>query len=311
MLDSIHLWLGKESISNTNLLVDTPCFLDEIAEHKKKDQYSITGKLSNLKVFICQSGISIKGSLPKFYLGDNFQTLQRADTQLAFEKLEDKLHLPITQSRVTRVDIAQNFVIKYKPEAYYNYMGECLYFKRLPNNHSIYYRNQNRTKLFYDKIVEGRKKGYSIPDIWIDSQVLRYEYRLNKRVAQSLKMDEIKGNDLYSEPVYLKMINEYVSEYENIDKLKTSVDFDMDKMKSPKDFFNQIVLMKINEIGQIRALELVEELRAKDVFGSKKEYYSRLKKEIKKICSTPGITETTELIGELNQKIRAVKENYR
>ncbi len=51
-------------------------------------------------------------------------------------------------------------------------------------------------------------------------------------------------------------------------------------MKTPKDFWDQMALLMIDNIGQAGAVDLVEELRAKQVFD-KPEYYSRLKKEIR------------------------------
>ena len=153
------MWLSKDSAGSANLLTEIPSYLEGIAQHKKRDQFSITGSLKNLRVSIHGSGLSVKGSLAKYYLNDNFQTLQRADAQLAFEQLSDEFHLPIAEGKVTRVDIAQNFITRYAPETYYPYLGDCQYFKRLVQPNSVYYKNQNRTKLFYNKVAEGKKKG--------------------------------------------------------------------------------------------------------------------------------------------------------
>lgn len=51
-------------------------------------------------------------------------------------------------------------------------------------------------------------------------------------------------------------------------------------------------------------------MRAKGVF-EKPEYYSRLKKEINDRCKMESVSESSELINELNEKIRVVKNNYR
>jgi hypothetical protein len=235
--------------------------------------------------------------------------LQRQDTQRAFEQLADEMHIPVFNAKVTRADLAQNYPVKYPTESYYIYLGESQYFNRFIQPHSLYYSNQNRTKLFYNKIAEGKKKGYKIPEIWTDCNILRYEYRLTGRVAKSLKKDEIQAKDLYNESLYIYFINEYIQEYENIKK-NSLINFNLDTMNSPKDFFKQIALLKIQEIGQNEVMKLVEDMRAKQVFD-KKEYYSRLKKDIRDLCQIPEITESSELITELNQKIRGLKSNYR
>jgi hypothetical protein len=49
-------------------------------------------------------------------------------------------------------------------------------------------------------------------------------------------------------------------------------------------------------------------MRSKQAFD-KKEYYSRLKSEMKRLFKSPEITESNELINELDQKIKAVTVN--
>ncbi len=247
--------------------------------------------------------------MPKYYLNDNFNTLQRHDVQRSFEQLADEIHLPVQKAKVTRVDIGQNYITQFNPESYYIYLGDSQYYKRLPQSNSLYYSNHNRTKLFYNKIAEGKKNGYVVPEIWQNGHVLRYEYRLTRRVSKSLKIVDIRASDLYKEAVYISLIDQYVNEYENITK-NSIINFNLEKMKSPKDFIKQLALLQIQDIGQDGIMNLIEDMRAKEVFD-KREYYSRLKKDIRELCSMPEITESSESITELNQKVRALKSNYR
>ena len=309
MLDSLHIWLSKEKASNTDLLAETPCYLVNVSQHYKDSQVYLSGHIENLRVNINQSGVSIKGSLPKYFLNDNFNTLQRQDIERAFEKLSDDLHLPLIDAKITRLDIAQNFITKYKPENYYNYLGESQYFNRMEQPKSIYYSNRNRTKLFYNKIAEGKSKNYSIPEVWNNSNILRYEYRLTSRLSQHFKTEELKAKDLYNESFYISLLDEYVKEYEQIKK-NNQINFNLNIMKSPKDFIKQMALLKIQEIGQNEVMKIIEEMRTKKVF-SKKEYYSRLKNDIKELLNMPELAVSNELIEELDKKIKAVKENYR
>lgn len=90
--------------------------------------------------------------------------------------------------------------------------------------------------------------------------------------------------------------------------LKTSTKFKYRNNEKPKRFYKQMALLKIQEIGQNETLSIVEEMRSKQVFD-KKEYYSRLKSEINRLCKSPEITESSELINELDQKIKVIKVN--
>ena len=309
MLDTIGLRLNRESVSNIDLLAEIPCYLSDVTEHYKGDQVYISGHLKNLRVSINENGISIKGSLAKYFLNDNFQTLMRSDIEQAIEQVSDELHIPIQHARVSRLDMAQNIVTDFEPETYYGYLGECQYFMRLVQPHSLYYSNGSRTKLFYNKVIEGKHKGQITPHAWLNTNILRYEYRLTNRVAKSVKKTIVEAKDLFDEQFYMLIIDKYVEEFENINKL-SRINFNTEIMNSPKDFIKQMALLKIQEIGQIETLSIIEEMRSKQVFN-KKEYYSRLKREIKELCKIPEITENSELISELDQKIKAVKENYR
>ena len=66
-------------------------------------------------------------------------------------------------------------------------------------------------------------------------------------------------------------------------------------------------LMAISVIGQDKIIEEVENLRHQKAFD-KPEYYSRLKREIKELCKTPEMTESSDLIQELDQKGQSSKE---
>ena len=84
-----------------------------------------------------------------------------------------------------------------------------------------------------------------------------------------------------------------------------SINFNLSDMNSPKDFWKQI-----NLIGQDKIMQEIENLRHHKAFD-KPEYYSRLKKEIKELCKTPEMTASSDLVAELDKKIKASKRHYR
>jgi hypothetical protein len=61
--------------------------------------------------------------------------------------------------------------------------------------------------------------------------------------------------------------------------------------------------------GQDKIMQEIEDLRHLKTF-EKPEYYSRLKKQIKQLCKSQ-LTASSELIFELDKKIKATKNNYR
>jgi hypothetical protein len=314
MFDSIKLYLPQERAGTTDMLAQTPVFLQNITEHTKAGQIHYSGYLNNLSIYVSDRGVSVKGSLAKYHLDDNLKTLTRKDTEQAIDSLSDELHLPMQKADVSRIDFAQNFIMKYEPKTYYSYLGESQFFKRFTNPKSLYYKNGNRTKLFYDKQSEAKSKAVNIPELLKESNILRYEIRYKRRLGKQLNEPEITAKTLYKEQFYIKLIDRYILDYQSIhknvkhDSLESV--FNEAMMSTPKDVKDQLAIIGLMAIGQNRFTELVEEWRAKDVL-SKPEYYSRLKRDIRELSKEIEDSGSNPLIQELDSKVSALKRYYR
>lgn len=310
MFDTVNLWLPIDRAGGFDVS-QVLQNLTRYTEHQTNDgQVYFSGYLgSNYKVSLSGQGVSLKGSLAKYFLPDNFHTLTRSDTVRAFEKMADELHLPMDRATISRFDFAQNFLMDYEPEAYYPYLGECQHYQRLTQAKSLYYSNGMRQKVFYNKIAEGRAKKMKLPDVWSGQNVLRYEMRYTSRLPKQFNLPELRATTIADEKFYMNLIDRWQAEYEAINKIQT-INFNLSAMNSPKDFIKQLAVSKINDIGQSNVMQLVEDLRARNAFD-KPEYYSRLKKEIRELCKTPDLTTSSELVAELDKKIKGAKRYYR
>ncbi|WP_317195413.1 phage/plasmid replication domain-containing protein [Rufibacter roseolus] len=307
MLDTVHLRLSQEQAGSN--LRDCLPYLTELSETCKEDgQVYFTGHLNNCRAYLSESGLFIKGSLPKFYLGDNLHTLNRSDSRRAFEMMEDTLHLPVRKATVTRVDAGLNLMTDYKPELYYPYLGPSSYYQRLTQPKSISYKNGLRLKQFYNKIAESKSKGGPIPAIYQGRNVLRYEVSYMQRLPKQFNQALITPATLTEEGFYMGLIDKVLQEYEVIQKVGL-INMDTSKIKSPKDYLKQVLALTIQEKGLDAFLHHVDLLRELDTFD-KPEYYSRLRTEIKRLSKGPA-ADTPELIQELNKKVARVKQNYR
>jgi hypothetical protein len=197
-----------------------PTLLTNAKETYRQDTGEIyfTGSVLGMSASISKAGISLKGSICKSYLNDNFKTLTRQDTQRAIEQLQDFTHLPILQADVKRIDFAQSFTVSQNPQSFFNFLGECHHYKRLTQPKSLYYQNGMRTKLFYNKIAEGKAKGQIIPPIWVNKHILRYELRYTSRLPYQFNKAKIQALDLYNEVFYMDMVERWLKEYESINK---------------------------------------------------------------------------------------------
>lgn len=141
---------------------ETPCFLESesLGFHDWGGQRVVTGKVGGLKVVANRYQIKVKdGSLCKYYLGNNFKAMGRKDTQRAIEKLSDTLHLPMSKATVTRIDVAQNIIVKHPVKVYLNHLGVLNYATRLQEPTGLYYCKQMERLCFMIRTGSKRPKG--------------------------------------------------------------------------------------------------------------------------------------------------------
>ncbi len=306
MYDTIHLRLPIEDIIDFNLDVVCSC-LDKISEHYyDSGQHQISGKIGeNMKVGISNKNITIKGSLAKYYFGNNFETLTITQTQEAIVKLSNKLGLPIYDAIVTRVDFSDNIIVDFKPQAYYNYLGNCTYFTRNSiKANTLYYNGSSMTKLFYDKIAWAKSKNVSIPKDLIGKNVLRYELRYEKRLKNQFNLPEVKAHTLYDYDFYLRLLNNWKQEYSSILKLG-NVTFNFEHIKTPKQLSRNFELIGMESLGYSRVMKEIDNLKQQGIMNNN-EYYSRAKNRVKTLFTDSNQTATSDLIIELDSKINQI-----
>jgi hypothetical protein len=306
MLDTTKLFLSQDKAGGP--IRDCLHYLTNLSKTYKQDkgQTYITGHAGNLRVSISEHGVSITGSLPKFYTGTNLHTLTRSDCRRAFEMIADTLHLPIQRATVSRVDIGMNLLTEHKPEQYYPYLGQSSYYKRLTQPKSISYQNNLRSKKFYNKIAESKSTGMAIPAIYQSKHVLRYEVCYTQRLCKQFNQSLITPDTLIEERFYMALIDKFIKEYESIKKIGIPT-MNKNKMTTSKGFWEQVCILAIPLLGQENLLSLTEEMKAG--FNTEREYY-RVRDQIKeKACTL--FEEQPELIQELNKKVARAKQHYR
>jgi hypothetical protein len=285
--------------------------LNEVSEHQTSKGYFMSGSLNNLKVTIYETGVSVKGSTAKFHLGDNLQTLTRSGMQQAIEHLSDALGLPMDIAKITAVDVATHWDMKYLPSSYYSYLGAKKHFTRLhatPN--TLYYNTNAKQLIFYDKGIESTAKNVALPTIYQNANLLRYEMRYKGRLAKQFNINEITGATLYNDNFYIGIIDRWVKEYLSIDKVQRLTLTNMDNIKKPNEAFDAICGIAFLKMGQSEIEEILNDIKAKKTFTDPKSY-TRLKDMVKKVMNKPEISEKSDLIQELDQNIKEIKQYYR
>jgi hypothetical protein len=310
--DSIGLWLSAELAGVKELPLHVMGKLTgstQVIQSNGAESYA--GYLgNNLRVRVSQQGLSVKGSISKYFLSNNIECLTRSTTEQAMEKLSDELCLPMQKAKLNRMAYALNLVVKESPEAYFSILGDSRYFNRSQFGSTLYYINSNRKIRFYDKLKESKRILHDLPMPMQGVNMLRIELELCKKLTHQFNLSEITASHLYQESFYMAMIDKLYLEYMAIRKNKL-IKLNFSTMNSPKDFWQQAQADWIQKIGgEATALNIVENLRKQDAFKNN-EYYSRLKKEIKTISTLPALTQDSPLIEELDEKMQRVRSYYR
>ena len=133
MYDTVHFRIN--SVEAGNDCQASALYLTNAKETVNRDTGEIwtLGNVNNMRVVVSMSGISIKGSLAKYYFPDNTYTLNRHQVKDAIIKLSDDLHLDLMKANVSRIDVSTNFMMKYKTGTYYDVLELCRYFPDFDN----------------------------------------------------------------------------------------------------------------------------------------------------------------------------------
>lgn len=310
MYDTLNFWLNRVE-AGTDFQAST-LYLTDAKETKNKNTGEIwtIGNFDNLKVVVSMAGVSIKGSLAKFFFPDNSYTLNRHQTKEAITKLSDLLHLDLLNASITRIDVSTNFILEHEANNYYGVLGLCRYFNRIQQtNNTLYYlskgKEQKRAMVFYDKAREIANRSGVLPDVYAGANLLRYESRWNTRLPQQLKEPEIKGKTLFNPNFYNKIVSLWGDNYFSINK-KRNLNFEaMEKIETVSDAMNFIYAIALQRLTPDEMQNILEDMKQRKVFDDRK-YYTRLKEKLKKVTNKVEVTDVDFLTKELDNEVKNI-----
>ena len=311
MLDTVNFRLTQAEDEGVDFFAEVTPYLDRIAEHNYEGNYTVTGSLGNYSVSITPYQVRVKdGSLCKWYMGDNFKSMERRDIQQAIEKLPDELHLPMERASITRLDVAENIITRHPVSVYLNHLGVLPYAHRLVEPDSLNYKKRDERLCFYDKIKEQRSKGVEIPELFSQSNVLRYEHRYTGRLGATFKVERVTGAMLYDEVFYISLLKRWRDAYRAISKINDAV-LDFNTIKTKQQLYRMALLAWIGDVGgEIEMLNQITENQKCGKLTSKQAY--DLKQAVKDSCTIrEGFTVKSDLITELDRKIAEAVRYYR
>lgn len=311
MYDTVNLLLPIAEAGDVSLIEKIPCYLTDVGEHTYSQDTIITGNLNGLKVIVSQTQVKVKdGSLCKYYLGDNFQIMGRADAQQAIEKMSDQLHLPMARARVTRLDVAVNLMMQHPIAVYTKHLGMMRYKTRYDEPNGLSYIAKSERLLFYDKVKEQRAKGEFVPEMYRGRNLLRYEQRVLQRVPKVLRQQAVTGASLYNEQFYTFLLKRLLTNYQGIMKVN-DIQLNTKTMKTVSELKRMAVVELIERFGgEVAFLNQITEAQQRGEITAKQAH--DLRKEVKKACTAGGeIVVKSDAIAELDKKVSEAVRYYR
>ena len=310
MYDKVKLWLDRYEVGDAYPHLIT--YLDEAKEQTdlKTGETRAYGSLQGLKVSLFVGGLSIVGSLPKFMYGSNIYPLDRKATGEAINKIEDALHLSLTNAKVTGFEFGCCFLMRHRVKEYLDRLGDMPRLQRYRfNKETLYYKHrgqqQPKTFCYYDKVADAKKKQMDIPTGLQDANLLRCELRLDGRLPHQLNVPEVTASTLSDRRFNKIVMSRFQNDYFSIVKINRLKDNVMSEIKTVSDAFDCLLGKLMNQTGQSQEFidDFLQELKDADVFKDRVSY-TRLKKKIERAASKSNLTITDELISELDDEIR-------
>lgn len=316
MYDSIKFNLTAADVDGVDFLAEIPPYLDPdgYGEHDYSGKQSVTGKVGNLSVSITPNQVSVKnGSLCKWMLGDNYQTMTRRDTQRAVERLSDTLHLPMDRATITRLDVGCTIMVEEPIQIYLNHLGKLKYAKRSTiEDETLYYYRHRRTEVlcFYDKNREQRANGEPIPELYDGKNALRYEQRYEANLPKLLGVKPVTAALLYDERFYRMLLTRWRGTYREINKINETQPAPR-FMDTVKNLYRMgILALAEKNGGKLELMAYFDECQKRGKLSATQKH--RLIKAVEEAFKVEsGFAVPCEAIAELDKKVSDAIKYYR
>ena len=304
MYDTLKLRLEHEVDLSLigNLLEHPTCGINNYARE------FVRGRLQGLEFYAEQSFITLtKGSICKWYKGNNFETMTIEDTCMAIQKLSAIFCLPFEKAVITRLDFGPTFVVDYDPSIYFNKLSNISRYKRLTQPSGLYFSMGIRQIALYNKIKEAKAHRDSIPLEFCDKNVIRCELRLTRKISRQLGEKQITAEMLYQPCFFIKLLDMW---YNLICSIKTDTNKCITNgVRNVRTFQRYLVRDWSHSIGgHAASLQFIEDCRKVSQISNKAAY--DIKTYIDKNCSLPIDYNETDLIHEFRQTIDRIYNDH-
>lgn len=307
MIDTIHIRIniiehliqGKDYIQG---LLNVMTVKREGTNHITGTKY-YHGKFKNLIIDIDGNKIAIKGSLAKYYNGNNLDFFSREDLIKALKMLSTELGLNVERGRLSRIDVADNLYLSTTPKKYVDLLIGIPRANAFKKGQTKYIERSCSTCVFYDKKKELYKKDVhtfnKLNKSGSNANVLRYEIRYERKLRQLFKVKTVKVALLHSTTFLNKLAEGWINQYQLITKVKQE---SYNEITIVSQFKKLIMFKGIIALGGFETVgKMIDDLKAINNWKYMPAY--NLKQLSKTISNDEFLVDDLPLIEELDAAI--------
>ncbi len=251
--------------------------------------------------------ILTKGSLTKWYVSNNIQTLSKQQIFDALNGLQEKIGVSIQDAKITRLDIGVTLKVEEIPQLYFENMGNMrVTNKQQYSNTSILYKQIKQEFAFYDKLAEYRDKRKEIPPQVADYNLLRYEHRYKN--IKAILGRELTIKDLYNDEIITLLFDKWQQGFEAISKTNNII---FDVMNNNIDFELLGTLAILDKVGGESEFYRLLKLKQKAGHIDRHRAHRWREKAKKAIEEYRGIEGSNPIMKELAEKILNSKRYFK
>ena len=277
----------------------------------------------------------LRGSLAKFYHGENMTPLSFGDVSKALDKLGTAFTLKLHNAKVLSLEFGSSFMVKQPACEYLKLFENCRYFKRMDIYNQTgkletvaYFTKKGKEKFIaYDKVaeiyknrkqpspfeiinfiafnesIEMRDKRRRIPDLYKGTNVLRLEYTVKRGGIKAIFGKDLTAYDLANVEVYRILQQRFCRFYRSISKEGRIVFINpacMGKRRSAE--LKRLMLEQLRQLEPNEYNFLLQDAQARALLP---DYtFHRIRTENMVNSKDYNISYTNKLIAELNAQIK-------
>lgn len=284
MYDTIHIFLHYSDVQSLTPIEETRLKRGNGSDRWNQDGvvFSSTqgyflryptnyGSVEGWNVEAHRTGYKLKGSLAKWYFGNNIQTLTLAQAIKAIESLGEALGVGrcIFKAKVNRMDFSSVISTMHPADYYFVFLDNMKGFDRSKKKSetTLYYNRKSRDKAFkaYDKVKESMDMGYYIPIQFKGENLFRWETvyypKEISRVFKRDKGDVFTVEQMLTEETFNHCVEVWLSSYESVMKINnpnSMIQTEENQSLTANDLIKRAVARLINQTGLEDALAFVE-----------------------------------------------------